>query len=141
MPLPAPEVLGVVFLVFAMTFVASVARKKMQARKITPKAFCDSRTLPMPPPSVLKRKTAVSAGDDYASTKRVNSEEDFEQIFSSTASEASSSSSESPSSTSFDVKSDASPTEVPLSIWVVLQKHKVTGCYLPPTDMWPKPNK
>lgn len=96
----------------------------------------------MPPPSVLKRKPGVSAGDDDASAKRVNSDEDFEQMFSSTSSEASSSSRESPvrfsSSTSSDVKLDTHHTDVPLSIWDLLQEHKVTGCYLPPTDMWPK---
>ena len=34
----------------------------------------------MPPPSVLKRKPGVSAGDGDASAKRVNSEEDFELV-------------------------------------------------------------
>lgn len=96
----------------------------------------------MPPPSVLKRKPGVSAGDDNTSAKRVNSEEDFEQMFSSTSSEASSSSRGSPtrcfSSTSSDMKTDVTPTGVPVSIWDLLQEHKVSGCYLPPTDMWPK---
>ena len=96
----------------------------------------------MPPGSALKRKSAVSAGDDDTSTKRVNSE-DFEQMFSSTSpeastsSEASSSSPGSPTVSSSSTSSDKSDDDCPVTIWSLLEEHKVSGRYLPPKHLWP----
>ena len=89
----------------------------------------------MIPPS-FKRKTDASDAVTIKPMKRHNSEDDFEDVFSSSSSEASSSFCGSPSrslSTSpGNVNTNTTPKPVtikPVTIWQLLEEHKKSGCY------------